>query len=197
MGRPEASSEYRIDCGLLVLGLIVWKSGAQLVVCSGLKGKTWRFAQLPLRCDLDQLARDLPDPVLHARFARLPSAAAKTVEIDLRLLRAISREELDVLYGQEQLVTARIMKLQTIMRRPGSFGGAQLDKPAYAMIDVHDEIAGGEARRLGDEILRPARASARAYQAVAQDILLADDCDLGRLKPVFEPEHRQRDLRDG
>src|SRR5439155_1405943 len=124
-------------------------------------------------------------------------AAAESIEIDLRLLRTVSREKLDVLYRQEQLIAAGIMKLQAIMRRAGSFDGAQLHKPSNAVIDVHDEIAGGEARRLGDEILCPARASTRAHQPVAQDILLADDRGLGCLKAVFEPEHCQRDLWDG
>src|SRR5256885_7061778 len=63
-------AEHRVDCGLLVLGLFVWKTGAELIVRSRLKGKARCFAQLPLRCDLDQLARDLPDPGPHARLAR-------------------------------------------------------------------------------------------------------------------------------
>ena len=99
--------------------------------------------------------RDLADALLHARLARLPGAAAEPVELDAGLLRAVARQELDVLDRQEQLVAAGIVDFETIVRRAGGLDGAQADEAADAVIDVDDEIAGGEARRLGDEILRP------------------------------------------
>ena len=68
--------------------------------------ETRRLAQLPLGRDLDQLVGDLADAALHARLARLPSAAAKPVEVDLGFLGAIAGEQLDVLDRQEQLVAA-------------------------------------------------------------------------------------------
>jgi hypothetical protein len=42
-----------------------------------------------------------------------------------------------------------------------------------------------------------ALAPARTHQAVAEDVLLADDGGLGGLEAAFEPEHRERDLRLG
>ena len=69
------------------------------------------------------------------------------------LLRAVARQQLDVLDRQEQLVAAGIMDFEAIVRRAGGFDGAQADEAADAVIDMHDEIAGGEARHLGDEIV--------------------------------------------
>ena len=68
------------------------------------------------------------------------------------------------------------------------------DEAADAVIDMDDEIAGGEARHLGDEVFGPARGPARAHQAVAQNVLLADHRGVGGLEPAFEPEHGERDL---
>jgi hypothetical protein len=116
---------------------------------------------------LDQLARDLADAVLHARLARLPGGAAEPVELDAGLFRAVARQELDVLDRQKQLVAAGIMDFQAVMRRARGLDGAQADEAADAVIDVDDDVAGGEARRLGDEILRPFRLPARAHQALA------------------------------
>ena len=110
--------------------------------------------QMPLGRDLDQFAGDLADAVLHPRLARLPGAAAEPVELDVALVGAVARQQLDVLDRQEQLVAAVIVHLQAVVRRAGSLDGLQADEAADAVIDVDDEIAGGEARDFGDEIVR-------------------------------------------
>ena len=78
------------------------------------------------------------------------------------------------------------------MRRAGRLDGAQPHEAADAVIDVHDQIAGREARRLGDEILGRRARAARPHQAVAEDVLLADDGGVGGLEAAFEPEHGER-----
>ena len=82
---------------------------------------------------------------------------AEPVELDAGLLRAVARQKLDVLDRQEQLVAAGIVDLEAIVRRAGRLDGAQADEAADAVIDMDDEVAGGEARHLGDEILRALR----------------------------------------
>ena len=74
-----------VDGGELVVGLLVGKAGAELVIGARPDGQPRRLAQLPLGGDLDQLAGDLADAALHARLARLPVAAAQPVELDARL----------------------------------------------------------------------------------------------------------------
>jgi hypothetical protein len=188
-------AQHGVDGGLLVVGLLVREARAEFVIGSVLGGEPRGLAQLPLGRDLDQLVGDLADAALHARLARLPGAAAEPVEIDVGLLRAVARQKLDVLDRQEQLVAAGIVDFEAIVRRAGGFDRAQPDETPDAVIDMHDEVAGGEARHLGDEILGSLRGPPRPYQAVAQDVLLADHGGLGGLEPAFEPEHGKRDLR--
>src|SRR5258708_21423279 len=106
-----------------------------------LEGKSWRFAQLPLGRDFDELARHLEDAALHARLASLPGATAETIEIDRGVLVAIAREQLDVLDRQEQPVAAPIMDFQTIFRPAPPLDGFQADKPPDTVIDMADETA--------------------------------------------------------
>ena len=73
--------------------------------------------------------------------------AAEPVELDARLLRAVARQQLDVLDRQEQLVAAGIVDFQAVVRRAGGLDRLQADEAADAVVDVHDEVAGREARR--------------------------------------------------
>ena len=155
------------DGGLLIVGLLVGESGAELVVEAGADGEQRRLAQLPLGGDFYQLARHLADAVLHARLARLPGRPAEPVKLDVGLFGTVARQELDVLDGKKKLVAAVIVDFQTIVRRARRLDGAKPDKAADAVIDVHDQIAGRKTRHLGDEIFRPLRGAARAHQALA------------------------------
>ena len=53
--------------------------------------------QLPRGGDLDELARHLADAVLELGLARLPAGAAEPIELDARILRAVARQQLNVL----------------------------------------------------------------------------------------------------
>jgi hypothetical protein len=53
---------------------------------------------------------------------------------------------------------------------------------------MDDEIAGGEARRLGDDVCSFPRALARAHQPVAENVLLGDDCEVTGLEAALEAE---------
>ena len=142
-----------VDGGELVVGLLVGKAGAEFVIGAGPDREPRRLAQLPLGRDLDQLAGDLADAALHARLARLPVAAAEPVELDIGLLGAVARQQIDVLDRQEQLGALGVMDFQAIVRRAGRLDRLQADEAADAVIDMHHQIAGGEAGRLGDEIV--------------------------------------------
>src|SRR4029077_11477996 len=90
-------AEHGIDRGLLVVGLLVGKAGAEFVIEAVPHREPRRLPQLPLGRNLDQLVGDLADAALHAPLAPLPSAAAEAVEVDVGLLRAVARKQLDVL----------------------------------------------------------------------------------------------------
>src|SRR5438132_2766068 len=87
------------------------------------------------------------------------------------------------------------MELQAIVRRASCFDRAQSHEAADAVIHVDNEIAGRKARYLGDEVFRSARHAAWPHQAVAQNVLLADDDYLGGLETALEAEHGERDFR--
>ena len=195
--RPAGAKivEHGGDGGLLVVGLLVGKAGAEFVVEAGVDRKPRRLAQLPLGGDLDQLAGDLADAVLHPRLARLPGGAAEPVELDAGAFRAVARQQLDVLDRQEQLVAAGIVDFQAIVRRARRLDGAQADEAADAVIDVDDEIAGGQARHLGDEIFRALGLPARPHQPLAENVLLADHRDVCGFESGLDAEHGERDLR--
>src|SRR5262249_6525870 len=123
--------------------------------------------------------------------------AAEAVELDVGLLRPVTRQQFHVLDRQEQLVTASVMHFQAIVRRAGGFDRAQSDEATDAVIDVNDEIAGGEAPRPRDKILGAARGTARADQTVAQNVLLADYCCVRGLEAAFQSEYGERYLRLG
>ena len=153
--------------------------------------------QQPLGRDFDQLAGDFTDALLEPRLAGLPAAAAEPIELDARLFRAVARQQLDVLHRQKQLVAAGIVDLQAIVRRARGLDIHQADEAANAMVDMHHEIAGREARDLGDEVLGAPRRAPRPHQPVAQDVLFADHGELGGLEAGLEAKHRKPDLLIG
>ncbi len=153
-----------------------------------------RLVQLPLGCDLDQFARDLADALLEFGFARLPATAAEPVQFDIGLVGAVARQQFDVLDRQEQLGVGGIVQFDAVVRRAGDLQRLQTDETADTVLDMHHEIAGGEARDLRDEIIELAGRLARPHQAVAQDVLFADDGDVVGLEPAFHAEHGQHGL---
>ncbi|MEZ5730614.1 MAG: hypothetical protein R3E48_23155 [Burkholderiaceae bacterium] len=54
---------------------------------------------------------------------------------------------------------------------------------------MDDEITDREARRLGQHVDRLAGLAARAHQSIAEDVLLADDDEVGSLEALLESEH--------
>ena len=97
--------------------------------------------------------------------------------------------------GRNSLSPPGIVNLQAVVRRARRLDGAQPDEAADPVIDMDDEVAGGKARHLGDEVLRPLRLPARAHQALAQHVLLADERDIVGLEACLDAEHGERDLR--
>ena len=186
--------ERRVDRDLLVVGFLVGEARGEFVRRAGLHHELRRLAQFALGRDLDQRVGDFADAVLQPRLSVLPAGAAEPIELDAGVLGAVARQKLDVLDRQVELGAFGVVDFQAVVRRAGRFDVLQSDEPPDAVIDMHDEIAGGEARHLGDEIVRTLRRTPRPHQPVAQDVLLADDGGVGGLEAAFEPQHRERDL---
>ena len=188
-----AAGDEVVDGGVdrrhLVVGLLVGEAGGELVGEAGGRRQLGRLAHEPRGGRLDELVRHVADALLQPRLAVLPADAAELVEIGLRALRAVAGEELDVFHRQEQPVVAGIDELQAIVRRAGRLDGLQPGEAADAVVDVHDEVAGGEARHLGQRIGGALALAGGAHQAVAEHVLVADDGEVGRLEARFERQH--------
>ena len=142
--RPAAFEVFqcRGDGAELVLGLLIGKARAELVIDMRLHRHFRRFMQMPLGRDLDQFARDLADAVLQLCLARLPAAAAEPIEFDIGVVGAVARQQFDVLDRQEQFCFGGVMQFEAVMRRAGDFQRLQADEAADAVLDMHHEIAG-------------------------------------------------------
>ena len=180
--------EHGVDRGVLVLGLLVGEARGELVVEALGRGQDRRLLHARARGDLDQRLGHLADALLEPRLPRLPADAAELVERDLGLLRAVARQELDVLDREIDPVAAGIDDLEAIVRRARRLDGAEAVEAADAVVDMDDEVALGEAGRLGDEV-GGAALLLRPDEAVAEDVLLADDGDVAGLEAGLEAEH--------
>ena len=68
----------------------------------------------------------------------------------------------------------------------------QADEAPDAVVDVDDEIAGGQRARFRQHVLGAAPALRLTHQPVAENVLLADDGEVRRLEPLLERDHRER-----
>ncbi len=184
--------QHRADRPLLVLGLLIGEACCELVVEAGRHVQLGALAGRAAGGDLDQLARDLADPLLDLGLALLPAEAAQLVELDLAVGRAVARQRVQVLDRHEQPVAALIDQAQAIMRRAAQLQGHQTIEPADAVVGMDHEIALAHRRHLGDELVGAARPAGRPGQPVAQDVGLGEQRQFRRDEAVVEGEDRQR-----
>ncbi len=165
--RPAAFEVFqgRGDGAELVFGFLIGKARAEFVIDMRLHRHFRRFMQMPLGGDLDQFAGDLADAVLEFGLAGLPAAAAEPVQFDMGVVGAIARQQFDILDRQKQFCFGGIVQFKTIMRRAGDLKRLQADEAADAMLDMNHEVAGGQTRDLGDEIIELAAALCAAAPA--------------------------------
>ena len=184
----------RVDAGELIVGLLVGEARDELVIGPVGHSEHGRWPCLARGRNLDQLLRHLADALLHAGLAPLPGRAAELVQVRARLVGAVARQKLHVLDGQEKLVAARIFQLHAIVRRARRGDGLKADEAADAVIGMDHEIAGREARSLHQHVAGLFRLPA-SDEPVAENILLGDDGEVGRLEAAFETEQRKAHRR--
>ena len=181
--------EHRADAGGLVLRLAIGKTGHELVECALGRRHHRRLAQLPQRRHLDELRGDLADALLETRLARLPGRAAEAIELHLSLGRAVARQQIDILDGQIELGPLGVGDLQTIVRRAQRGDGGEAIETADAMIGMHDEVTWPQARRFRNDVGGLAHPAPRPHQPVAENVLLTNHCEIGRLEPLLQRQH--------
>ncbi len=181
--------QRRLDGGHLVVRLLVGEARGELVVEPGGRRQLGRFLQKPRGRRLDQRIGHVADALLQPRLAVLPADAAELVEIGLGALGAVAGQQLDVFHRQEQPVVAGIEELQAIMRSAGRLDGPEAHEAADAVIDMDDEVVGGEAADLRQRIDGALALTRGAHEPVAKHVLVADDRQVGRLEAGFQRQH--------
>jgi hypothetical protein len=190
--RPSGGQivERRLNRALLVRRLLVGKAGAEFVVEALRNGEARRGVHHPLGGDTDELAGHFAHALLEPRLARLPARAPEPVE--LAGFRAVARQQFEVFDRQEEPVTAGVVNLEAVVRRARGLDRLKADEAPDAMVDMNDEVAGGERARLRQHVLGAAPAPRLADEPVAENVLLADDGEVRRLESLFERDHGQR-----
>jgi len=117
----------------------------------------------------------------------LPGNAAQFVELDGGVLRAITRQKLEIFDRQKEFVAIGIMQFKAIMRRARRLDCLQPGKTSDPMIDMDDDITRRECSDLGQEILGAACLAAAAEQPVAKISCSATTARLCASKPCSMP----------
>ena len=186
--------QRRIDGRTLVVGLVVGEAGAEL----GVEAVGWRQFRGRLggagRRDLDEACSHLKHALAHPRLALLPGAAAEPVELDLGVLRAVARQQFEVLDGQVKLDAVGIVQLQAVVADAGRLDRMQAVEAGDAVVGVDHDVAGGNGADLGEEVLCAFGVLALADEPVAEDILLGDDGDVAGLETLLQAEDGERRL---
>ena len=132
----------------LVVGLVIREARQELGISAFGHLEDRRGLGLAQGSHLDKLPGHFADALLEPRLAALPRRAAQLVEGRAVLAGAVAGQKLHVLDGQEQLVATRIFELDAIVRRARGVDGFEADEAPDAVIGVHHQVAGRQARRL-------------------------------------------------
>ncbi len=182
--------ERRLDRVRLVLRLVIGKAGTEFVVKPIRRDEARRGAGQALGGDAYEFARHLAHALLEARLARLPARPAEPVEF--AGLRAVARQKFEVLDRQEQPVAAGVVDFEAVVRRARRLDRLEADEASDAVVDVDDKIARCQRARLRQYVMHPALALRFPDETVAENVLLAEDGEIGRLESLLERDHRQR-----
>ena len=124
--------------------------------------------------ELEQLLGHVAHGLLDARLRLFPRRAAEAVERRPRAA-AVLLDEVEARHGDEQLVVARVAKLEELERLVRPDGHLlQADELADAVVDVDDEIADLQVAQVGEE-----RGRRRSPRAVLRAPLLFEEVRLG------------------
>ena len=152
-GRPTRSSSTASMARLLVFGLLIGEARRELAV------EALRRRQRPARRASGARRRcgSAAPAMSSRRFLSLALRACQAPppslsSVRLGRVRAVARQQLDVLDRQEQPVVAGIVDFQAVMRRAGRLDRLQPDEAADAVIGMDDDVARRQRRRLGDEV---------------------------------------------
>ena len=175
-----------LDGAFLVVGFLPGKTLGELVVARLFGQQHRRLAQRTGGGGAQQFVGDLADPLLEPRLAPLPGFAAEPVERHAFILAAETREHVEVLDRDVELVAARIGQRDAIVRALAHRDRLQPFVAPDAVAHVDDQIAGSERAEFGKEGVGILAALLAADEPVAEYVLLGDQFDFGVGKAGFE-----------
>ena len=173
------------DRAVLVVGFLIGEAVDELRIAAVGLGND-AGPRRALRRNLDELAGDLADALLHPRLAPLPGLPAETVEADAFAVAAVAAQQFDVLDRHIELVAARIFERDAVVRDLAHRDLREALVAADAVVGVDDEIARRQRRQLGEERIGGLALPAAAHQPIAEHVLLGEDGDLGRGEAMVE-----------
>ena len=180
-----------VDGAGLILGLDIGKASAEGVVERARRCQLRRGPRRALGRKPDELDCHVADALLELCLTRLPGGAAEPVQRDWLVGRAVAGQELDVFDGQEQPVVAVIEDAQAIVRRVIDFQGDQAVVAADAVVDVYNQVAIRQRRRVDQKFLgRLPPAALRPARARTEDVLFGDHGEPRRDESPFQRQHR-------
>ena len=106
---------------------------------------------------------------------------------DAAALAAEAGQQLDVLDREVELLVAVVDQAQAVMRGGADLQGFEPVVAADAVFLVHDEVALGDLGGFGDELVGALAAAGRAADALAEQVLLADQ---RRARSATKPRSR-------
>ena len=159
IGLPASRSpKHVVDRAVLVVGLLIGKAVDESGVAARPVRATTPGARGAHGRGLDQLARDLADPLLHPRLAALPGLAAEPVERHAFALAAVAGQDLDILDRDVELVAARIFERDAVVRRPCRRGSGSAPRSGRC------RDRRGRRDRPGDSVASSARNASAALR---------------------------------
>ena len=181
--------DHRLDGGQLVLRLLVGEARREFFIGTFRWRKDVARLQLARRCGADQPFGDLEDALLELCLLGLPRSAAELVELRALLIRAVARQEFDILDRQEQPITAGIGQEQAVMWRALNLDDLQPLEAADAVVHVNDEVPRRQCRKFADEVGGLLVAASAPHHAITKNVLLGDDGEIIGLKTLLQPQH--------
>ena len=181
----------------LVIGFVIGKTRAEIVKQSLRRHKTIGFFELTLGGNLYQFFGNVLNPLLDFGLFGLPGHAAQSIELDVLVLDAVARNDVDIFDRYKQFGVVGINNLEAVVRRTAGRDVFQPHKTADAVLDMNDQLADIERRYVGNKIFGSDFFGFALLAALAQDIGLGNNNQVFGLETVRQRHDNQNNLLFG
>ena len=148
--------------------------------------------RLPLRVELEQVARELAQVLARTRLQVVPRLAAELRERRrLRVGADVARHLADLLVRDEHAVLAAEAEQEVVARHAGDLPRLEPEELRDPVVLVHDVVAGAE---VGERLERAPRRRGRARRAPAEDLRVRQerDAEVAPDEPAARRDHGER-----